>query len=91
LPWQPVLGTQFAITGFWLLIGYNFGCMIVGDTLFYSRGGFFGVKLSDEVIADFEVLRDIAMANIFWLSMGYNFGCMITSATLFGSLGEFSR
>ena len=28
--------TQFAITGF---VGYNFGCMIGSDTLFYSRGG----------------------------------------------------
>ena len=31
----------------------------------------FGVKLSDEDIADFEVLRDIAMATIFgYLYMG---------------------
>jgi len=29
--------TQFAITGF---VGYNFGCMIFGDTLFDSRVGF---------------------------------------------------
>ena len=27
------------------------------------------VKLSDEDIADFEVLRDVAMAAIFWLSI----------------------
>ena len=32
-------GTQFAITGF---MGYNFGCMIAGDMLFDSRGGFLG-------------------------------------------------
>jgi len=32
-------GMQFAITGF---VGYNFGCMIVSDTLFDSRGGFSG-------------------------------------------------
>jgi len=31
--------TQFAITGF---VGYNFGCMISSDTLFDSRGGFWG-------------------------------------------------
>jgi len=31
--------TQFAITGF---VCYNFGCMIAGDTLFDSRGGFSG-------------------------------------------------
>jgi len=31
--------TQFAITGF---MGYNFGCMIISDTLFDSVGGFSG-------------------------------------------------
>ena len=30
---------QFVITGF---VGYNFGCMIVSDTLFDSRSGFLG-------------------------------------------------
>jgi len=35
-------GTQFAITGLWPLMGYNFGCMIVSDTLFDSRSGFSG-------------------------------------------------
>jgi len=30
----------------------------------------FGVKLSDEDIADFEVLRDVAMATIFGFLMG---------------------
>jgi len=34
-----IFGTQFAITGF---AGYNFGCMIVSDTLFDTRGGFSG-------------------------------------------------
>jgi len=29
----------------------------------------FGVKLSDEDMADFEVLRDVAMATMFWLSI----------------------
>ena len=38
--------------------------MIASDTLFDSRGSF-AVKLSDEDIADFEVLRDVAMATIF--------------------------
>ena len=51
-------------TTFWLSLGYNFGCMIASNTLFNSRGWVFGVKLSDEDIADFEVLRDIAMATI---------------------------
>ena len=27
-------------TIFWLLMGYNFGCMIAIDTLFDSRSGF---------------------------------------------------
>jgi len=45
--------------------------MIASDTLFYSRGWVFGVKLCDEDIADFEVLRDVAMAAIFgFLYMG---------------------
>jgi len=53
-------------TPFWLSTGYNFDCMIAGDTLFDSRGGFSGSsKLSDEDISDFEVLRDVAMATIF--------------------------
>ena len=39
--------------------------MIASDTLFDSRGWVFGVKLSDEDIADFNVLRDDAMATIF--------------------------
>ena len=28
-----------------------------------------GVKLSDEDIADFEVLSDVAIATVFWLSI----------------------
>ena len=59
-------------TPFRLSMGYNFGCMIASDTLFDSRGGFFGVKLSDEDIT--EVLRDVAMATIFgFLYMGCTF------------------
>jgi len=27
-------------TTFWLLMGYNFGCMIASDTLFDSKGVF---------------------------------------------------
>ena len=39
--------------------------------LFDSRGWVFGVKLSDEDLTDFEVLRDVAMATIFgFLYMG---------------------
>jgi len=45
--------------------------MIASDTQFDSRGWVFGVKLSGEDIADFEVLRDVAMATIFgFLYMG---------------------
>jgi len=50
---------------FWLSMDYNFGCVIASDMLFDSRGWVFGVKLSDEDIADFEVLRVVAMATIF--------------------------
>ena len=58
-------------TPFCLSMGYNFGSMIVSDTLFDSRGLVFGVKLSDEDIADFQLLRDVAMATIFgFLYMG---------------------
>jgi len=39
--------------------------MIASDTLFDSRGWVFGVKLSNEDIAVFEVLKDVAMATIF--------------------------
>ena len=54
----------------WRLMGHNFGCMIASDTQFdSSRGWVFGVKLSDEDIADLEVLRDVAMATIFCLSI----------------------
>jgi len=37
-------GNQFwdAICYNWLLMGYNFGCMIASDTLFDSVGGFSG-------------------------------------------------
>jgi len=52
-------------TPFCLSMGYNFGCMIASDTLFDSRGWVFGVKIFDEDIADFEVLRDVAMTTIF--------------------------
>jgi len=62
-------------TTFCLSVGYNFGCIIASDTLFDSKGGFSGVKLSDEDIADFEVLRDVAMATIFgFLHMGVHIG-----------------
>jgi len=51
-------------TNFWLSIGYNFGCMIASDTQF-DRGWVFGVKLSDENIAEIECLGVVAMATNF--------------------------
>ena len=58
-------------TPFCLSMGYNFGCMIASDTLYGSWGWVFRVELSDEDIADFEVLRDVAMTIIFgFLYMG---------------------
>jgi len=55
-------------TTFWLLLGYNLGCVIASDTVFDSRGGFLS-QATYEDVADFEVLRDTAMATIFWLSI----------------------
>ena len=49
-------------TTFCLSMGYKFGCVIASSTIFDSR--VFRVKLSDEVIANFEVRRDVAMATI---------------------------
>jgi len=63
-------------TNLWLSLGYNFGCKIASDPLrcLIVGGWVFGVKLSDEDIANFQVLRDIAMATIFWLSV---YGCTL--------------
>jgi len=44
-------------------MGYNFGCVIASDTLFDSRGGF-SESCYPMKTADFEVLRDVAMATI---------------------------
>jgi len=61
--WGPqVLRDVAMATNFWLLMGYNFGCMIASDMLFDSV---FGVKLSDESTVQIECLRVIAMAT-FW-------------------------
>ena len=56
-------------TTFWLSMGYNFSCMIASGTIFDSRGWVFRVNLFNEVIADFKVLRDVAMATIFCLAI----------------------
>ena len=60
-------------TPFCLSMGYNFCCMIASDTLLILRV-VFGVMVSDEDIADFELLRDVAMATIFgFLYIGCTF------------------
>ena len=58
-------------TTFWLWMGYNFGCMIASDMLFDFYGWVFGVKLSDEDIADFKVLKMLPWQPFFgFLYMG---------------------
>jgi len=52
-------------TNFWFSLGYNFDCIIASDTLFDSRGWVFGVKLSDEDVADVEFLRNFATVTNF--------------------------
>jgi len=46
---------------FWLSIG----CMIASDDTVWGGGWVFGVKLSDEDIAEIERLRVVAMATTF--------------------------
>jgi len=59
----PVLRDVATATNFWLSMGYNFGRrMIPSDTLFDSLWVGFGVKLSDEDIAEIECLSVVAMA-----------------------------
>jgi len=53
-------------------VGYNFGCMIASDTLFDSRGWFFGVMLSDEDIAGINCLRVVTMATNFGTKIAIN-------------------
>jgi len=45
-------------TSFWLLIGYNFSCVIASGTIYYSGGGFLGSSYP-EYIADFEVQKTL--------------------------------
>ena len=62
-----------AITGF---VGYNSGCMIASDMQFDSRGCFFGVKLSDEDIAEIECQRVVAIATNFGTKIAINWFCV---------------
>jgi len=58
-------------TTFRLSVGYNFSCVIASGMIFDFRGGFSGSSSSDKVIADFEVVMDVAMATFFgFLYMG---------------------
>ena len=72
----PIGDVAMAMT-FWL----SMGCVIASDTLFDSMGWVFGVKLSDEDIADFEVLRDVATAAIFWLFIYGAHWCHMANTT----------
>ena len=57
--------------------GYNFGCRIASDTQFDSRQGWvFGVKLSDEDIAEIECQRVVAMATNFGTKIAINRFCV---------------
>jgi len=58
------------------LMGYNFGCMIASDTQFDSRGGVFGIKLSDEDIAEIECQRLVAMVTNFGTKVAINWLCV---------------
>jgi len=57
-------------------MGYNFGCVIASDTMLDSRGWVFGVKLSDEDIAEIECQRVVAMASNFGTKIAINWLCV---------------
>ena len=50
--------------------------MIASDTQFDSRGGVFGVKLSDEDIAEIGCQRVVAMATNFGIKIAINCLCV---------------
>ena len=52
-------------TTFRLSVGYNFSCVIASGMIFDFRGGFSGSRSSDKDIADFEIVRDVAMATFY--------------------------
>jgi len=73
---------------FWLSFGYNFGCIIASYTLFDSRGGFSGSSYPMD-IADFEILKNVAMATNFGTKIGMT-GCVNDSDWAIGYGGGFS-
>jgi len=83
---SPETLRDFAMaTTFWLSMGYNFGCVIASGTIFDSIGLVSGVKLSDEVISDYEVLRDVVMATVATI-FGFLYGVHIGATQ---PLGEY--
>ena len=60
-------------TNFWLSIWNNFGCMIASDMLFDSMGWVFGVKLSNEDIAEIKCVRVVAMETNFGTKIAIGF------------------
>ena len=65
-------GMQFAIIGF---VGYNFGCMRASDTLFDSRGGFWGSGYPMKTV-EIECPRVVAMATNFGTKVAINWLCV---------------
>ena len=59
-------------TIFWLSMGYNFSCIIASETLVDYRGWVFGVKLSNEDIAEIEGPRDVATVTNFGTTLAAN-------------------
>jgi len=57
-------------------MGYNSGCMTASDTQFDSREWVFGVKLSDEDIAQIKCQRVVAMATNFGTKIAINRLCV---------------
>jgi len=59
---------------FFGFVGYNFGCMIASDMQFDEW--VFGVKLSDEDIAEIECQRVVAMATNFGTKTAIDWLCV---------------
>jgi len=59
-------------------VGYNFGCITLNQTATRSLilGWVFGVKLSDEDIAEIECQKVVAMATNFGTKIAINWLCV---------------
>jgi len=62
----------------WILMGYNFGCMIAIDTLLDSRGGFLGSSYPMKT-AEIEFLRVVAMTTNVGTKIAINWLCLNNS------------